>query len=309
MSAPAGYSQIPATGEYMKDSDGSGPYVFSGTVMALVGSGGGGGGGGAITAAAGAIADGADVTEGALADAAVTAGAAGSVSAKLRAISRDIASPPATRQIDVALADTLNAVITVLMDAGTADIGFDIFGLATLGATLTVESSNNVGAITPRWSAINAVKGSTLSSTITADGAYRVEAGGRTAVRLRVSTAGTAGNITVSTTTSQAGSLVTLAAALPVGTVTRTDKSGTITTGGTAQNAIAANTLRKGWELQNTSSGDLWFNTLAVAVVGQPSFKLSPGQTYQTDMGFADTGAVSLIGATTGQTFAARELT
>lgn len=46
-----------------------------------------GGGGGAST-----IADGADVTQGAIADAAVAAGAAGTLSAKLRSISRDIAS-------------------------------------------------------------------------------------------------------------------------------------------------------------------------------------------------------------------------
>ncbi len=49
------------------------------------GSSGGGGGGGAVT-----VADGADVTKGAIADAAVTAGATGSLSAKLRSISRDV---------------------------------------------------------------------------------------------------------------------------------------------------------------------------------------------------------------------------
>lgn len=38
MSAPAGYSQLPTTGEYMKDSDGSGPYIWSGTAMTLSGS-------------------------------------------------------------------------------------------------------------------------------------------------------------------------------------------------------------------------------------------------------------------------------
>lgn len=48
---------------------------------------GSGGGGGAVT-----IADGADVAEGAVADAVVAAGAAGTVSAKLRAISRDAGS-------------------------------------------------------------------------------------------------------------------------------------------------------------------------------------------------------------------------
>ena len=49
------------------------------------GGGGGGGGGGAVT-----VADGADVTQGALADAAVTAGATGTVNAHLRSISRDV---------------------------------------------------------------------------------------------------------------------------------------------------------------------------------------------------------------------------
>lgn len=74
------------------------------------GGGGGGGGGGAITAASGSYASGAfasgsmaagshaagagvdgwDLTQGAIADANITAGATGSISAKLRAISRDI---------------------------------------------------------------------------------------------------------------------------------------------------------------------------------------------------------------------------
>ena len=307
MSATDGYTQLPS-GLFMKNSDGSGPYVWSGTAFALQATGtggGGGGGGGAVT-----VADGADVTQGAIADAVVAAGATGTVSAKLRAISRDIASPPSTRQIDVALAAaTLNAAVTVNVDGGIGTVGFDIAGLAARGATLTVEACTNIGAASPDWQGINAIKGSTLYPTIVADGAYRVETGGRTAVRLRVSTIGTAGNITISTATSLVGSLVTLAQVPPVGTVTRTDKSGTITTGGSAQTIIAANTSRKGWELQNNSSGDLWFNTLAAAIVGEPSFKLAPGQSYSTDSGFADTGAVSLIGATTGQAFSARELT
>lgn len=50
-------------------------------------SGSGGGGGGAVT-----IADGADVTQGAIADAAITAGSAGTISGKLRQISSDISS-------------------------------------------------------------------------------------------------------------------------------------------------------------------------------------------------------------------------
>lgn len=76
-----GYTRLP-TGQFVKDSDGSGPYNFDGASMVLpsTGSGGGGGGGGAVTIASGAvasgayaagsIADGADVTLGAKADAA-----------------------------------------------------------------------------------------------------------------------------------------------------------------------------------------------------------------------------------------------
>src|SRR5689334_24902297 len=46
--------------------------------------------GNALLTLPGSVADGADVTQGAIADAAVAAGAAGSVNAHLRAISRDL---------------------------------------------------------------------------------------------------------------------------------------------------------------------------------------------------------------------------
>lgn len=104
MSAPAGYTQLPS-GLYMNNADGSGPYVWSGTAMALqaTGTGGGGGGGGAAT-----IADGADVTQGAIADAVVAAGAAGTLSAKLRRLTTDIgamlAQLPATLGIKTSAA-------------------------------------------------------------------------------------------------------------------------------------------------------------------------------------------------------------
>lgn len=85
------------------------------------------------------------------------------------------------------------------------------------------------------------------------------------------------------------------------------DKSGTITAGGTAQTAIASNAARNGFSIQNQSTGDLYFNTLAAAVVGQPSIRVGPGLLYETPANGFGTGAVSIIGATTGQAFAARE--
>ncbi len=81
------FSPLPS-GFWIKNSDGTGPYVQTapGTFsIAATGTGGGGGGGGAVT-----VADGADVAEGATADAVVAAGAAGTVSAKLRRVTSDL---------------------------------------------------------------------------------------------------------------------------------------------------------------------------------------------------------------------------
>lgn len=88
---------------------------------------------------------------------------------------------------------------------------------------------------------------------------------------------------------------------------TLTSISGTITSGGSAQNAVASNAARKGYLLQNQSNASLWFNTLAAAIQGQPSLELKAGQSYETPPGGQGTGAISIIGSTTGQAFAARE--
>lgn len=211
MSIPTGYTPLP-DGFYTK-SDGTGPYVWDGTTMGLAATGtGGGGGGGAVT-----VADGADVTQGAIADAVVAAGAAGTVSAKLRRLTTDLAAL-----------------------------------LAKLPAALGITTSANSLSIAPASDATFLIAGAIA---------------------------------------------------------TRTDKSGTVTSGGTAQTIIASNAARKGFEIQNQSTGDMYFSTLAVAVQGQPSVRIAPGQLYETPLGGSGTGAVSLIGATTGQAFAAREWT
>jgi hypothetical protein len=92
----------------------------------------------------------------------------------------------------------------------------------------------------------------------------------------------------------------------PVG-VAPTDRSGTITSGGTQQTLMASNASRKGYLLQNNSTGDLWINSTAAAVVGQPSIKLGPGDYYESPYSGTPVGAVSIIGATTGQAFSSRE--
>jgi hypothetical protein len=93
-----------------------------------------------------------------------------------------------------------------------------------------------------------------------------------------------------------------------VGRITKTDRSGTITAGATAQTLMSANSSRLGWQLQNNSVGDIWFNELgSTAVENQPSFKLAPGDSYESPVGATTTAAISIIGSTTGQAFTARE--
>lgn len=83
--------------------------------------------------------------------------------------------------------------------------------------------------------------------------------------------------------------------------------SGTITTGGTAQTAIATDANGYNYLIQNNSSSDLWFSTLATAIIGQPSIRLPAGAVYETPDSLKAVGALSVIGATTGQSFTVRK--
>lgn len=95
-----------------------------------------------------------------------------------------------------------------------------------------------------------------------------------------------------------------------------TDRSGTITTGGTAQNAASANTSRNYLLIENPvykSDGvtlnpaeRLCFRTDAVAGQGAGSICLDIGQGFEFT-GFIPTGAVSVIAATTGHAWTAKE--
>ena len=87
-----------------------------------------------------------------------------------------------------------------------------------------------------------------------------------------------------------------------------TSRSGTITTGGTAQQLMASNTSRMGWALRNNSNGSLWINELgSTAIIGQPSFEIKAGEYFESPTSGGGESAISIIGATTGQAFTARE--
>lgn len=86
-----------------------------------------------------------------------------------------------------------------------------------------------------------------------------------------------------------------------------TDRSGTITTGGTAQTAANALATRRYFFLQNNSDTGLWFNYGVTAVAAQPSIYLAPGASYENPAHWCPSGLISVIGATTGKTFTMKE--
>lgn len=88
---------------------------------------------------------------------------------------------------------------------------------------------------------------------------------------------------------------------------TLTDRSGSITTGGTAQTLAPVNTTRKYLLIQNNSAGTLWINFTVTAVQSQPSIQLLTNASIVMESRFVSSELVSIIGATTGQTFTAKE--
>ena len=105
------------------------------------------------------------------------------------------------------------------------------------------------------------------------------------------------------------GGRLWVSAALEPASGTLTDRSGSVTAGGTAQEVAAANSSRKYFFIQNVSDIDLWIDFGATAVADQPSIRLSPGASFEmTSSGGVSTQSVSLIGATTGKKFTAKEM-
>ena len=105
---------------------------------------------------------------------------------------------------------------------------------------------------------------------------------------------------------------VTLASDKPIpvdpSTGTLTDRSGTITAGGTAQQLAAANTNRRYLLIQNEHATEtLWFNFTTTATAAEPSFQIPAGGSFVMEAGYISTEAVSVIAATTGHPWTAKE--
>jgi hypothetical protein len=101
---------------------------------------------------------------------------------------------------------------------------------------------------------------------------------------------------------------VSQAVAATTPALTCADRSGAVTVGGTAQSLMAANPLRRGYRVQNVSSADLWLNdTGSPATAAPPSIKLAAGALYESPPWGASSAAISILGAASGQAFAAME--
>lgn len=83
-----------------------------------------------------------------------------------------------------------------------------------------------------------------------------------------------------------------------------TDRSGTITTGGTAQQLAPANTARKFLKGQNLSTGDLWIREDdGDAGPQQPAYRILPGYPFAV----STNRRATIYGAITGQAWSATE--
>jgi hypothetical protein len=85
-----------------------------------------------------------------------------------------------------------------------------------------------------------------------------------------------------------------------------TSISGSVATGGTAQTLAAANSVRTGLTLQNTSAGTLRVNPWGTASASA-GYKVDPDALLVLDAPHCGVGAVSIWGATTAQTFIGAE--
>lgn len=151
--------------------------------------------------------------------------------------------------------------------------------------------------------AINTVLGTTADAAATAGST------GTEAAKLRLMT------------TQLASILTAVSSAIPAGTATignvngapnatPTNCSGTITSGGTAQNAFTAGATKHGFTIMNLSTENMWVSfTTTAAADTVASYMLNPaatgvaGGSYSTPFGFGMNTALSVIGATTGNKF------
>ena len=103
---------------------------------------------------------------------------------------------------------------------------------------------------------------------------------------------------------------ISLSNPLPVDTVARasaTDRGAIVSSAAVAQLLMAANAARRGFAVQNQSSGACYINDLATATQDFRSLMIPAGGYYETPTTQVGTGAVSIICAVANAPVWARE--
>lgn len=104
------------------------------------------------------------------------------------------------------------------------------------------------------------------------------------------------------------GILIPFLAFFPLTGKSQTDGGGTITTGGTSQVIFAANNDRRHFEFQNTSDTTMYIDWGQAATnIGTKSFKIDAGGSYVNPSNFCTHLSITVLCATTGKTFVAKE--
>lgn len=243
---------------------------------------GGGGGGGAVT-----VADGADVTQGAIADAAVVGDVAGTLSAKLRGLSRilnDVWDDPNNR-LNVAVQNTVTVSGTVaatqsgawstgrtwVLDSATDDV--TVVGTVTAnqgGAWTVAATQSGVWSTGRTWSLSSGTDSVTITGTVSVSGTATVTG-------------------TVSTKTD-------LAPASPAA----------VSVGVASAALVASNATRRGLVLVNTSTARVSLG-FGVAAVLDSGITLYPGDSFSMDEYSFDTGAINAIASAAASNVAIQE--
>lgn len=89
---------------------------------------------------------------------------------------------------------------------------------------------------------------------------------------------------------------------------TLVNRSGTLTTAGTAQTIAPVNSGRKYLLIQNVSDTVMWCNFTTAAVQSQPSFMLIAGSSFVMESNVVSGEAISCVSSVAGKTFTAKEM-
>lgn len=281
---------------------------------------GGGGGGGAVT-----VADGADVTQGAIADAAVTSNAAGTLSAKLRGLVAILADvwDSVNHRLNVAVQNTVTvsgsvaatqsgAWTVAATQSGVWNVTSTISGTVTVTGTVAATqsgawSTGRTWTLSNATDSVAAAQSGTwnvgVTGTVTVSGTVTANQGGSWTVAATQSGLWSTGRTwTLASGTDSVtitGSVSVTGTATVAGVVsTKTDltpASPTAVSVGVASGTlVAANANRKGLVLVNTSTARVSLG-FGVAAVLDSGITLYPSDSFSMDEYSFDTGAINAI--------------